>query len=31
MRRLIYKMYEDNMLSLAAAMQLLDYLDTKER
>jgi len=29
MRRLIYKMYEDNMLSLAAAMRLLDYLDTK--
>lgn len=31
MKRLIYKMYEDNMLSLAAAMRLLDYLDTKER
>jgi hypothetical protein len=31
MRRLIYKMYEDNMLSLAAAMRLLDYLDTKEK
>lgn len=31
MRRLIYKMYEDNMLSLAAAMQLLDYLDKKEK
>ena len=24
-------MYEDNMLSLAAAMRLLDYLDTKDK
>ena len=31
MKRLIYKMYEDNMLSLAAALRLLDYLDTKDR
>jgi hypothetical protein len=30
MRRLIYKMYEDNMLSLDAALRLLDYLDTKD-
>jgi len=31
MRRLIYKMYEEKMLDLVAAMRLLDYLDRKEK
>jgi len=31
MRRLIYRMYDDNLQSMEAAMQLLGYLDKKER
>jgi|5_EtaG_2_1085323.scaffolds.fasta_scaffold49321_4 hypothetical protein len=31
MRKLIYRMYETDQLTLGAAMKLLEYLDKKER
>ncbi len=31
MRKLIYRMYEKDQLTLGAAMKLLNYLDKKDR
>ena len=31
MRKLIYRMYEKDQLTLCAAMKLLNYLDKKDR